>query len=284
MPSNTQHPSGWADAYLPFSSLWKHRSLLTQFTKRNVHVRHKGSYLGILWQVLTPLLMLALYSFTFGVLLHGRFGVIEDETPAEYALGIFLGFMLYGLVADSIGAATNVVVENSNLVKRVRFPMEILPASLALSVCYSFIISMLLFGIGFLIAGPAPTLLVLWFPVILFPLLMLSLGLCWLLGALGVYFRDIQNAMSFIITALFYMSGIFYSAHSATAGSKARVALEILRWNPIFLAIDMSRDVTLWRVPPSISSLVYLYLICAAIFVMGYICFQRMKAGFADVL
>ncbi len=264
--------------------LWRQRSLLWQFTLRYIHLRHKGSYLGILWQILTPLLMLALYSFTFGVLLKGRFGAVPTETAADYALGIFMGFMLYGLVADSLGAATNVIVDNSNLVKKVRFPLEILPASLALSVCWSFLISMLLFVAGFAVAGPPPSWLMLWLPVILFPLLLLSMGLCWMLGALGVYFRDVQNAMGFITTALFYMSGIFYSTHSAVEGSRARVALEVLRWNPVFLAIDMSRDVSLWGIEPNLPLLGYLYAVCATVFAAGFLTFRRLRSGFADVL
>ena len=279
-------PSGNSpsDDILPFGTLWRNRSILWQFTKRYVNVRHKGSYLGVLWLVLTPLLMLALYSFTFGVLLHGRFGVIADETAADYALGIFLGFMLYGLVADSLGAATNVINENSNLVKKVRFPVEILPASMGLGVSYNFLISMGLFIVGFTIFGRPPTLLAFWFPVILLPLLLLSLGFAWLLGALGVYFRDVQNAMSFITTALFYISGIFFSANSAGVGTKARVALEVLRWNPIFVAIDLSRDVTLWGVAPKYGDLAYLYAVCLGVFFAGYWTFQRLKAGFADIL
>jgi lipopolysaccharide transport system permease protein len=280
----TMHTGTGADRAIPFVQLWRSRSLLWQFAVRNVHARHKGSYLGILWQVLTPLLMLALYGFTFGVLLHGRFGVIPNETPAEYALGIFLGFTLYGLVADCLGSAPMVIVSNSNLVKKVLFPLEVLPASMALGMCYSFLISMGLFVIGYVIAGPMPTWEALWLPVVLLPLLLLGIGLAWLLGALGVYFRDVQNAMTFVSTALFYISGIFYSASSAGAGTKARVALDVLRWNPIFVAIDLSRDVTLWGRAPNMADMAYLYGVCAAVFVLGYWSFQRLKPGFADVL
>lgn len=269
---------------IPFYSFWQNRALLWQFTKRFVHARHKGSYLGILWQVLTPLLMLALYSFTFGVLLHGRFGVIENETSADYALGIFLGFTLYGLVSDCLGSCPSVIVGNSNLVKKVRFPLEVLPASMALSVFYSFLISMGLFVIGFAIFGHAPTWQTLWFPIILIPFLLLALGLGWLMAGLGVYFRDVQNAMPFVTTALFYLSGIFFSASSAKAGTKARVALDVLRWNPIFLGIDLSRDVMLWGLPPNIPELIYLYVVCLAVFLFGYWAFNRLKGGFADVL
>ena len=280
----TAGPNIFSEKGFVFHPLWQNRSLLWQFAKRYVNVRHKGSYLGFLWQVLTPLLMLALYSFTFGVLLHGHFGVIENETSAEYALGIFLGFTLYGLVADCMGAAPNVIFDNSNLVKKVRFPLEVLPASMALSMCYSFLISMGLFVIGFAFFGPAPTLQALWFPIVLLPLLLLAMGLAWLIGSLGVYFRDIQNVMQFLTTALFYLSGIFFSASSAHAGTKARVALDVLRWNPIFLAIDLSRDVTLWGKSPDFGEMAYLYIVCAIVFFGGYAIFMRLKSGFADVM
>jgi lipopolysaccharide transport system permease protein len=281
MSSNTTNRQSDGIMFYP---LWRHRSLLWQFAKRYVNVRHKGSYLGILWQVLTPLLMLALYTFVFGILLHGHFGAIENETSADYALGIFLGFTLYGLVADCMGAAPNVVFDNSNLVKKVLFPVEVLPASMALSMCYSFVISMGLFVVGYVFFGPAPTLHALWFPVILLPLFLLAVGLAWLIGGLGVYFRDVQNVMQFLTTALFYISGIFFSASSANAGTKARVALDVLRWNPIFLAIDLSRDVTLWGKAPDYGEMAYLYGVCICVFVAGYALFMRLKAGFADVM
>jgi lipopolysaccharide transport system permease protein len=267
-----------------FAPLWRNRALLWQFALRSIHVRHKGSYLGILWQVLTPLLMLGLYTFVFGVLLHGRFGVVASETSADYALGIFLGFTLYGLVADCMGAAPNVVFDNANLVKKVVFPVEILPASMALSMFYSFLVGMVLFGIGDVCFGPDLTAQALWFPVILLPLILLAAGLAWLIGALGVYFRDIQNLMQFLTTALFYVSGIFFSASSAGAGTKARVAIEVLRWNPIFLAIDLSRAVTLWGKTPDFGEMAYLYGVCLAVFFAGYALFMRLKPGFADVM
>lgn len=268
----------------PFASLWRQRGLLWQFTQRNIQVRHKGSYLGFLWLALTPLLMLALYSFTFGVLLDGRFGVSPDETAADYALGIFLGFTLYGLVADSMGMAPVVMLGNINLVKKVVFPLEVLPAAAALSACYGFLISMGLFMIGFAMFGPPLTMGVLWLPVIVFPLLLLSMGLTWLLAGIGVYYRDVQNVMMFVTTALFYMSGIFYAPQTVAAGSKARIAIDILRYNPVFRAIELSRDVLLWRLPLDWYGLGYLYLTCGLTWFLGYWAFRRLKGGFADVL
>jgi lipopolysaccharide transport system permease protein len=110
------------------------------------------------------------------------------------------------------------------------------------------------------------------------------MGLTWLLAALGVYFRDVQNVMGFVTTALFYMSGIFYAPQTVGADSRAKVAIEILRYNPIFRAIELSRDVLLWQLPLDKPGLAYLYITCGAVFFLGYAAFQKMKGGFADVL
>ncbi len=262
--------------------MWRNRGLLLQFTRRNIQVRHRGSYLGVLWLILTPLLMLGLYSFTFGVLLKGRFGVLPNETSADYALGIFLGFTLYGLVSDTMAASPFVVISNSNLVKKVVFPIQVLPAASTLAAVYSFLISLALFMIGLLIFGPPVDLSLLWLPVIVFPLVLLSLGLAWLLSALGVFFRDIQNIIMFISTALFYASGIFYSARSVREASPE--AWSLLKWNPIFQAIELSRDALLWRMPVDLSGLCYLYVSGIVVCIIGYAVFQRLKGGFADVL
>jgi lipopolysaccharide transport system permease protein len=273
-----------AQSTASFAPLWRHRALLWQFALRYVSARHRGSRLGILWQVLTPLLMLALYTFVFGILLHGHFGVRPDETSADYALGIFMGFTLYGLVADTLGSAPGCVADSPNLVKKVLFPLEVIPASLAVSMLSPFLVSVGLFVIGFIFFGPALTVQVLWLPAVLLPVFFLTLGLAWLVSALGVYFRDVQNAMTFINTALFYVSGIFYSASSAGVGTKARVALDVLRWNPVFLAIDLSRDVTLWGRAPGLRDMVYLYGVSIAVLLLGYSVFRKLRSGFADVL
>lgn len=269
---------------MPMGELWRHRGLLWQFALRGAEARHRGSRLGILWQVLSPLLMLALYGFTFGVLLHGRFGVIPGETSADYALGIFLGFTLYGLVADTMGSAPGAVVDNANLVKKVLFPLEVLPAAMTVSMLSPFLVSLGLFAIGFVLFGQAVTVQVLWLPLVLLPLFLLSLGLAWFVSALGVYFRDVRSAMNFLTTALFYVSGIFFSASSAGAGTKARVALEILRWNPVFVGIDLARDVTLWGRAPGLRDMLYLYGTSVVVMLVGYIVFRRLRGGFADVL
>lgn len=266
----------------PLRAFWHSRDLLWQFTRRNIQLRHKGSYLGFLWLMITPLMMLALYTFTFGLLLGGSFGMTPDEGPADYALGIFLGFTLYGLVSETMGASPHVILANTNLVKKVVFPLEVLPAANVLSACYTFSISLGLFLIGMALFGPPLTLGVLWLPVIVLPLILLSLGLGWLLSGLGVFFRDVQHVILFLSTALFYASGIFYSAASVQA--EAPQAWAFLRWNPIFQAIELSRDAVLWQIPVDLAALGYLYVSCSLVAVIGLAAFRKLKSGFADVL
>jgi lipopolysaccharide transport system permease protein len=271
--------TGW-----PMRSLWAHRELLLQFTARGVEERHRGSRLGMAWQVLSPLLMLALYSFTFGLLLNGSFGVVEGETSADYALGIFMGFSLYGLVADCMGSAPHCMRSNVNLVKKVRFPLEILPAAQALAACQSLIVCLALFALGCVLVGTHVTLHLLLLPVIILPVILLGMGLAWLLAAAGVFFRDVANAMTFATTALFYISGIFYSPSSVHAEGRLRFAVELLRLNPVFVAIDLARDVTLWGRAPALGDVAYLYAFSICVFYLGFRVFRRLQPHFADVL
>ena len=115
---------------LPFAAdLWTHRELLWQFTLRNVELRHKGSHLGLIWSFLSPLLMLALYVLVFGYIFGGSFGVIPGETRVDYALGIFIGLTIFHLLAETLALAPSLIVGNPNFVKKVVFPLEILPAA-----------------------------------------------------------------------------------------------------------------------------------------------------------
>src|SRR4051812_28018576 len=115
---------------LPFAAdLWAHRELLWQFTLRNVELRHKGSHLGLIWSFLNPLLMLGLYVLVFGYIFGGTFGILANESRADYALGIFLGLILYHFLAEVLGLAPTLIVGNPNFVKKVVFPLEILPAA-----------------------------------------------------------------------------------------------------------------------------------------------------------
>lgn len=263
----------------PFSDLWRHRELLWQFILRNVELRHKGSHLGLVWSLLNPLLMLGLYVLVFGYIFDGKFGVLPNETRVDYALGIFLGLTLFHFVSEVLGVSPSTIVGNPNFVKKVVFPLEILPAANVGGALIHLMISLGLvllclgiFGIGFS-AG------IFWLPVIMIPVILLTLGIAWFMSALGVFLRDIGQIMQFLTMALMFSSAVFYSTHKIPAA-----AWQFMRFNPVLLAIELARDAALWQRPLNYHHLAYLYAAGLASCCFGHLAFRRMKPAFADVL
>ena len=264
---------------MPFAAdLWAHRELLWQFTLRNVELRHKGSHLGLIWSLLNPLLMLGLYVLVFGYIFGGKFGILPGETRVDYALGIFLGLTLFHFVAEVLGISPGIIVGNPNFVKKVVFPLEILPAASVGGAAFHLLISLGLALISLLLFGPGIPLTILWLPVIIAPLILLGLGLSWFFSALGVFFRDISQVMQFLSMALMWSSAVFFTAQRYPA------AWPYLRFNPLLLAIDLTRDAALWARPLNFNHLAYLYAAGLVACYLGYASFRQMKPAFADVL
>ena len=264
---------------LPFAAdLWTHRELLWQFTLRNVELRHKGSHLGLVWSFLNPLLMLGLYVLVFGYIFGGSFGILPHETRVDYALGIFLGLTLFHFVAEVLGVAPSIIVGNPNFVKKVVFPLEILPAASVGGAAFHLLISLGLALLSLLLFGHGIPLGILWLPVILVPLILLGLGISWFFSALGVFFRDISQVMQFLSMTLMWSSAVFFTAQKYPA------AWPYLRFNPLLLAIDLTRDALLWNRPLNLSHLAYFYATGLAACWLGHLAFRRMKPAFADVI
>lgn len=259
------------------SGLWRHRDLIWQFTVRNVELRHKGSHLGLIWSFLNPLLLLGLYVFIFGFVFEGNFG--RDETRIEYALAIFLGLSIIHLISETMGVAPNIIVGNPNFVKKVVFPLQILPAAAVGASLAHLLISLglILFGVGTLGPGLGPSVFLL--PLVLFPLVLLALGLAWLISALGVFLRDIGQISQFVSLALLFASAVFYPVSAIP-----EQGWTILRFNPLLLGIELSRDAVLWREPLNLQHLGYLYLAGLLSAYSGYAVFRKLKPAFADVL
>jgi len=264
----------------PFATdLWTHRELLWQFTLRNVELRHKGSHLGLIWSFLSPLLMLGLYVLVFGYIFGGSFGVLPSETRVDYALGVFLGLTLFHLLAETLGVSPTLIVGNPNFVKKVVFPLEILPAANVGAAMFHMGISLALALISLLIFGHGVGWGILWLPIIILPLILLCLGIAWFCSALGVFFRDVGQIMQFITMALMFSSAVFYSAQKIPPA-----AWVWMRFNPILLAIELARDAALWQRPLNLTHLAYLYALSLGACYLGHLAFRRMKPAFADVL
>ena len=265
----------------PISQVARRKDLWWQFTVRAVELRHKGSYLGMVWAVLTPLLMLTLYAVVFGVIFGARFGVLPNETGTDFVLALFLGQLLFQVLAETLVVAPTIIVSNPNLVKKVVFPLDLLPLAQLGAFWFHLAVSFGLLLIGAFFAGRGITLQALWLPVILLPLLLLSAGLAWLLAALGVFFRDITQLMPFVAQIILYSSAIVYSQQRLHASP---VLWSILRWNPLLHTVQLARDALLWNAPLHTSHLAYTYVCGAAVFVFGRWAFLKMQPAFADVV
>lgn len=273
------------DAFSPsvaWSRLARRRDLWWQFTVRAMEMKHRGSYLGMLWSVLNPLLMLGLYTVMFGVIFGGRFNVIPGETKLDYALALFLGLIFFNVLAETAGLAPTLIVSNPNLVKRVVFPLEVLPLSQLGASWFNFVITFGLLLLGVLTFGHGLTLTgLLWLPVIVAPHILLCAGVGLFLAALGVFFRDVQHIIQFLNQVLLYASAIFYSPALIRP---LPGAWTVLRWDPLLQTVNLARDALLWNAPVNLYALGYTYAAGAAAFGFGLWFFRQTQPAFADVI
>lgn len=231
--------------------------------------------------MLNPLLMLGIFYVVFGLFFGSHFRDPAVETQVDFAMAMFLGLTLYMVIADTLGASPVLIIGNTNLVKKVVFPLEILPLAQCGGIWFNLVIGLVLalggeavFGSGLSLAGMA------WLPVILLPLLMLSAGLAWLFAALGVFFRDLAQAMPFVSQVILYASAVFYPL------SRIQDAhlWGIFKWNPFLQTVVLAREVVLWGMPINVPALIYTYLAGAAILVAGRWVFLKLRPAFADVI
>jgi lipopolysaccharide transport system permease protein len=223
--------------------------------------------------------MLALYVLVFGYIFQGKFGVLPNETRADYGLGIFLGLSLFHFFSEILAASSTIIVSNPNFVKKVVFPLEILPAAAVCAALFHLLISLGLVVLGMLFFGHGISLGILWLPAIIIPLSLLGLGVSWILSAVGVFFRDINQIMQFMTAGLMFASAVFYSARKIPSEVWA-----FLKFNPLLLAIEIARDGTLWQRLPNFTHLSYLTATSLITCYLGYIAFRKMKPVFPDVL
>lgn len=250
--------------------------------KREVIGRYRGSFLGILWAFVNPILMLAIYTFVFGVVFKIRLDPqstdIYDDKFA-FALLLFTGLILFNLFSECLSRSPGLVLANVNYVKKVIFPLEILPlVSLGSALFHAGISFLVLFTFMLVIDHPIHWTLI-FLPIILLPLLLLILGLSWMLASIGVYVRDIGQFIGLILTMLLFLSPIFYPASALPESVR-----DYLFLNPLSFVIEQARAVTLYGQLPDWSGLVVYYMLASIVAWAGLIWFMKTRKGFADVL
>ena len=261
-------------------SLISHRELIFEMTRRDISMRYKSSFLGSLWMFGQPLLQLLLYGFVFQVVLRSRWGIqAPDGKDIPFGLLLFCGILLHGLIVDTIVRSPSLIVSNTSYVKRVIFPLEILPLVSAAGTAIG-----LAFGMGILLAASLYYLGTLPYQALLLPiplilLFVLTVGLGWLLSAVGVFFRDLSQLTTSLGTIMLFTAPICYPAEMVP--QRFRWLLNI---NPLTVPVEAVRTLMFSHNAVDWASMGVYAAVAALTATLGYAVFYRMRPGFADVL
>lgn len=260
-------------------TLWRRRDLIVQLTRREIEGRYRGAYLGILWSLAHPLLMLTVYTLVFGVIFQSRWPQARTDSLADFALILFAGLSAYSCFSETVGRAAGAIVSVPNYVKKVIFPLEVLPISILGSALFHMLISVgVLLVVHLAIGGGMPWTVIL-LPLVSLPLIFLSLGLAWFVASLGVYIRDVGQAIGIVLQVMFFLTPIFYSINMIPEPFRTLVLL-----NPMAPVTENFRRVLLWGQLPSFPGTLWWIMGTGAIMMLGYAWFMKTRKGFADVL
>ncbi len=260
-----------------FNTLWHHRDLIAQLVKRDILTRYRGSFGGIVWLLLTPLLMLSLYTVVFGIFMKVQFPGATSNMM--FSLIIYVALIILNFFSECVSRSPTIIASNPNYVKKIVFPLEIFPWVIVGSALFHTLVNSLILALFCLIILGKVHLTILLFPFLLFPLMLMTLGLSWFLCSAGVYVRDIAQMMGFILQIIMYLSPVFYSI--STLQPKYQ---KILLMNPLTYIIEQARALVLFGHPPQWQGFVLYLMMSIGIAWLGYIWFQKTKDGFADVL
>lgn len=260
------------------NSVLINRVLIHVLIHREIISRYKGSVLGILWSFFTPVFMLVVYTFVFSVVFKARWAG-GGESRSEFALVLFAGLLVFNLFSECINRAPGLVLANANYVKKIVFPLETLSLVSLGAALFHMAVSVLAWLAFYIVLFGTPPLTALLLPVVLFPLVLMTLGISWFLAAISVYLRDIGQFVGIIVTAMLFLSPIFYPLSTLPPGYQ--VALQA---NPLTLPVEMVREVLYWGRPPHWEHLAVYSAVSVLIACAGFAWFQKTRKGFADVI
>jgi len=262
----------------PFSVAYQYRELLQKMTKRAILARYRGSWLGLFWSLLTPLLLLLIYMFVFGVVFQTRWPQAASGGE-NFAPLLFCGIIVHLLFAEIITSAPRLIVDQASYVKKVVFPLEILSWISLGTAAFHFLVALFILLMFVLFFGNGVSWTLLYIPLLTATFMLHLLGLSWLVSACGVYIRDVSYIAGFISTAMVFISPVFYPA-SAVKGFFAMV----MDANPLTFYIEAFRSVIVYGEPVLLSDFFIAMILAIFSCIIGSLFFGRVKAGFADVL
>ena len=255
----------------PVRSVMRNHKLMGSMVRRDILARYRGSFGGSWWTILNPLLLMTTYYFVFGRVLKTKF------EGGSYILYFLAGILPWLAFSEAVGRSPTIMLEYRSFVKKLVFPLETLPVNLVIAGAVTEAIGLVIFTLGLLFSRHAVPLSVLWLPVLVIPQLLLTVGLCWFLAALGVFLRDLGQIMGFVLTAWFFLTPICYP-ESQLKG------MAILSYNPIFVLVRGYRAIFLENRAPDLVPLVALWAGALLLALAGHAWFHRLRRSFADVI
>jgi lipopolysaccharide transport system permease protein len=257
---------------------WKYRELLWQLIKREVIGRYRGSVIGIFWSFLNPLFMLAVYTFFFSIVYQARWG-INHHSKVAFAITLFAGLIPFTLFSECINRAPHLILNNVNYVKKVIFPLDILPWVSLGSALFHAMISLIVLLVFFIFINHTIHWTVIFLPIVILPLLFLIMGLSWFLASLGVFIRDVTHTVSLCTMALLFLSPVFYSISAIPEQYRIFIYL-----NPLTYIIEQTRTILILGESPNWFMLSISLLASISVAWLGDYWFTKTKHAFADVV
>ncbi|WP_290749340.1 ABC transporter permease [Henriciella sp.] len=254
---------------------------------RDIRSRYQGALFGLFWTVLNPMFLLAMYTFVFTVIFRSRWVVPEtDEAAAAATSGtfgfatlLFCGLILHAFLAEIISASPRLILQNKNYVKRVVFPLEILPMVITGTAVFHFLIKLVVL-LGFvLVINHTLPITALLAPLVFLPLILMGVGLAWMFSALGVYLRDLNQIITPLLTGLLFLGPILYPAEAVP--EQVRLLMHL---NPLSVPVEEMRRVLIFGSLPYWTALLYYTAASLLVSALGYMWFNAAKRGFADVV
>lgn len=261
------------------TSLWRNMPLIRRMTKREVIGRYKGSVIGIAWSFFNPLLTLLVYTFVFSKIFQSRWPASAGNSTGDFAIMVFTGMIMHSFFSECLNKSPETLLNNKNYITKVVFPLEILPIINLGVAIFHLLISLMVAATALAWLNHTPSFTLMFFPLVIVPLMLGTAGITWITTSLGVYIRDIGQIVVFLSSILLFLSPVFYP--TSALPPKYQVWMS---YNPLTYFIETSRGILINDTAPDPIQLIYVYAIAFLIFFTGYYWFQKTRKGFADVL
>lgn len=261
-----------------FSTVFENYGLTKNLAKRDISNRYRGSFAGGVWVFLNPILMLTVYTFVFSVVFKARWSS-KDESRLEFALILFSGLMIFNVFSECLNRAPGLINGNVNYVKKIVFPLEILPIVNLIGAIFNFVVGFIVWLIFHFIFFGTPTIKILFMPIILVPLIFFTLGVTWFISSLSVYIRDINQFVGIFTTALLFLSPIFFPVSNLPD-----IYQDFMNINPLTYIIEQTRNTIIWGQDIDFLKWIKSSFISFVVACLGFFSFKKLKKGFSDVI